>query len=86
MMLVKLIVYGVDCVEVLVWVWCVLNEFGVEGLVMVILFYCVVVFDLVFIGDVNGFLVYICWIEIEWNNIIEFFIDGEFFDEDVWLC
>nr|CAA45070.1 biotin carboxyl carrier protein [Mycobacterium leprae] len=81
-MLAKLIVHGATRQEALARARRALDEFEVEGLATVIPFHRAVVSDPALIGDNNSFSVHTRWIETEWNNTIEPFIDNQPLDEE----
>ncbi|MHA2788186.1 acetyl/propionyl/methylcrotonyl-CoA carboxylase subunit alpha [Corynebacterium sp. S7] len=74
-MLAKLIVYGETRTEALERSRRALAEFKVEGMPTVIPFHQAVVEDPAFVGDDDHFDVYTKWIEEEWDNTIEAYVD-----------
>ncbi|WIM68220.1 acetyl/propionyl/methylcrotonyl-CoA carboxylase subunit alpha [Corynebacterium breve] len=81
-MLAKLIVYGETRQEALERSRRALAEFKVEGMPTVIPFHQAVVKDPAFVGTEEGFDVYTKWIEEEWNNTIDPFVDPADLPED----
>lgn len=81
-MLAKLIVYGEDREQAMQRARRALDEYVVEGMPTVIPFHRAVLDDPAFIGDDEGFDVYTRWIEEEWNNQLEPFVDPETEAED----
>ena len=74
-MLSKLIVHGEDRAEALARSSRALAEFVVEGMPTVIPFHSHIVENPAFVGDENGFEIYTKWIEEEWDNPIEPYVD-----------
>ncbi|WP_018296980.1 acetyl/propionyl/methylcrotonyl-CoA carboxylase subunit alpha [Corynebacterium lubricantis] len=74
-MLAKLIVYGETRTEALERSRRALAEFKVEGMPTVIPFHQAVVEDPAFVGTDDHFDVYTKWIEEEWDNTIEAYVD-----------
>ena len=74
-MLAKLIVTGETRLEALERSRRALAEFKVEGMPTVIPFHQAVVSDPAFVGDENGFGIYTRWIEEEWDNQLEPYLD-----------
>ncbi len=74
-MLSKLIVHGENRAEALARSRRALAEFVVEGMPTVIPFHRHIVENPAFVGDENGFEVYTKWIEEEWDNPIEPYVD-----------
>lgn len=74
-MVAKLIVTGEDRKQALERSARALDEFVVEGLPTVIPFHKEIVKHPAFVGDDEGFEVYTKWIEEEWDNTIEPYVD-----------
>lgn len=74
-MVAKLIVTGEDRQQALERSARALDEFVVEGLPTVIPFHKEIVKHPAFVGDDEGFEVYTKWIEEEWDNTIEPYVD-----------
>ncbi|CAB0740969.1 acetyl/propionyl/methylcrotonyl-CoA carboxylase subunit alpha [Corynebacterium diphtheriae] len=74
-MLAKLIVFGETRDEALQRASRALNEYVVEGMPTVLPFHRHIVENPAFIGDGEKFEVYTKWIEEEWNNPIEPYVD-----------
>ena len=81
-MLAKLIVWGKDRDEALRRSARALAEYNVEGLATVIPFHRHIVENPAFVGDGEKFDVYTKWIEEEWDNPIEPYVDPADADED----
>ncbi|MBV7282798.1 MULTISPECIES: acetyl/propionyl/methylcrotonyl-CoA carboxylase subunit alpha [unclassified Corynebacterium] len=81
-MLAKLIVYGETREEALQRSRRALAEYVVEGLPTVIPFHAHIVENPAFVGDGEGFDVYTKWIEEEWDNPIEPYVDPADADEE----
>ncbi|UJM22381.1 acetyl/propionyl/methylcrotonyl-CoA carboxylase subunit alpha [Corynebacterium diphtheriae] len=81
-MLAKLIVFGETRDEALQRASRALNEYVVEGMPTVLPFHRHIVENPVFIGDGEKFEVYTKWIEEEWNNPIEPYVDPTDVDDE----
>ncbi|SER63252.1 acetyl/propionyl/methylcrotonyl-CoA carboxylase subunit alpha [Corynebacterium cystitidis] len=81
-MVAKLIVTGEDRQQALERSARALDEFVVEGLPTVIPFHKEMVKHPAFVGDGNGFEVYTKWIEEEWDNTIEPYVDPDDLPEE----
>ncbi|WP_257182937.1 acetyl/propionyl/methylcrotonyl-CoA carboxylase subunit alpha [Corynebacterium cystitidis] len=81
-MVAKLIVTGEDRKQALERSARALDEFVVEGLPTVIPFHKEMVKHPAFVGDGNGFEVYTKWIEEEWDNTIEPYVDPDDLPEE----
>ncbi|WKD61843.1 Biotin carboxylase [Corynebacterium ciconiae DSM 44920] len=81
-MLAKLIVYGETREEALERSRRALAEYVVEGLPTVLPFHAHIVENPAFVGDGESFDVYTKWIEEEWENPIEPYVDPADADED----
>ncbi|CAB0499004.1 acetyl/propionyl/methylcrotonyl-CoA carboxylase subunit alpha [Corynebacterium diphtheriae] len=81
-MLAKLIVFGETRDEALQRASRALNEYVVEGLPTVLSFHRHIVENLAFIGDGEKFEVYTKWIEEEWDNPIEPYVDPTDVDDE----
>lgn len=81
-MLAKLIVFGETRDEALQRASRALNEYVVEGMPTVLPFHRHIVENPAFIGDGEKFEVYTKWIEEEWNNPIEPYVDPTDVDDE----
>lgn len=81
-MLAKLIVFGETRDEALQRASRALNEYVVEGMPTVLPFHRRIVENPAFIGDGEKFEVYTKWIEEEWNNPIEPYVDPTDVDDE----
>ncbi|CAB0496861.1 acetyl/propionyl/methylcrotonyl-CoA carboxylase subunit alpha [Corynebacterium diphtheriae] len=81
-MLAKLIVFGETRDEALQRASRALNEYIVEGMPTVLPFHRHIVENPAFIGDGEKFEVYTKWIEEEWNNPIEPYVDPTDVDDE----
>ncbi|CAB1003168.1 acetyl/propionyl/methylcrotonyl-CoA carboxylase subunit alpha [Corynebacterium diphtheriae] len=81
-MLAKLIVFGETRDEALQRASRALNEYVVEGLPTVLSFHRHIVENPAFIGDGEKFEVYTKWIEEEWDNPIEPYVDPTDVDDE----
>ncbi|CAB0588835.1 acetyl/propionyl/methylcrotonyl-CoA carboxylase subunit alpha [Corynebacterium diphtheriae] len=81
-MLAKLIVFGETRDEALQRASRVLNEYVVEGMPTVLPFHRHIVENPAFIGDGEKFEVYTKWIEEEWDNPIEPYVDPTDVDDE----
>ncbi|CAM4091690.1 acetyl/propionyl/methylcrotonyl-CoA carboxylase subunit alpha [Corynebacterium belfantii] len=81
-MLAKLIVFGETRDEALQRASRALNEYVVEGMPTVLPFHRHIVENPAFIGDGEKFDVYTKWIEEEWDNLIEPYVDPTEVDDE----
>lgn len=81
-MLAKLIVYGETREEALERSRRALSEYVIEGMPTVLPFHAHIVENPAFVGDGEKFDVYTKWIEEEWENPIEPYVDPEDADEE----
>lgn len=81
-MLAKLIVFGETRDEALQRASRALNEYVVEGMPTVLPFHRHIVENPAFIGDGEKFDVYTKWIEEEWGNLIEPYVDPTEVDDE----
>lgn len=81
-MLAKLIVFGETRDEALQHASRALNEYIVEGMPTVLPFHRHIVENPAFIGDGEKFEVYTKWIEEEWDNPIEPYVDSTDVDDE----
>ncbi|AZA10832.1 acetyl/propionyl/methylcrotonyl-CoA carboxylase subunit alpha [Corynebacterium gerontici] len=81
-MLAKLIVFGETREEALERSRRALSEYVIEGMPTVLPFHAHIVENPAFVGDGEKFDVYTKWIEEEWENPIEPYVDPEDVDEE----